>query len=234
MNETLLVQNIHSYYGKSHILFGVDFSVKKGETFCLMGRNGAGKTTTFKSIMMLVPPKSGKVVLNGKEINGQKPYHIARLGIGLVPEDRRIFGELSVKDNLLLGTSSGRHGCWNLEQIYTYFPILLDYQDKPAGTLSGGEQQMLTIARTLMGNPDIILLDEPTEGLSPVMVKVLKDLVLKLKEMRTTILLSEQNIKFCMAVADRVVIIDKGHIVYEADVETFKQDDDIKKRYLAV
>jgi branched-chain amino acid transport system ATP-binding protein len=234
MNETLLVQNIHSYYGKSHILFGVDFSVKKGETFCLMGRNGAGKTTTFKSIMMLVPPKSGKVIFNGKEINGLKPYHAARLGIGLVPEDRRIFGELSVKDNLLMGTSSGRHGYWNLEQICTYFPILLDYQDKPAGTLSGGEQQMLTIARTLMGNPDIILLDEPTEGLSPVMVKVLKDLVLKLKEMRTTILLSEQNIKFCMAVADRVVIIDKGHIVYEADVETFRHDDDIKKRYLAV
>lgn len=234
MNETLLVQNIHSYYGKSHILFGVDFSVKKGETFCLMGRNGAGKTTTFKSIVMLVPPKEGKVIFNGKEINGLKPYHAARLGIGLVPEDRRIFGNLSVKDNLLLGTSSGRHGYWNLEQIYTYFPILLDYQDKPAGTMSGGEQQMLTIARTLMGNPEILLLDEPTEGLSPVMVKVLKDLVLKIKELGTTILLSEQNIKFCMAVADRVVIIDKGHIVYEADVETFRQDDDVKKRYLAV
>ncbi len=234
MNETLLVQNIHSYYGKSHILFGVDFSVKKGETFCLMGRNGAGKTTTFKSIMMLVPPKEGKVIFNGKEINGLKPYHAARLGIGLVPEDRRIFGELSVKDNLLLGTSSGRYGYWNLEQIYTYFPILLDYQDKPGGTLSGGEQQMLTIARTLMGNPEILLLDEPTEGLSPVMVKVLKDLVLKIKELGTTILLSEQNIKFCMAVADRVVIIDKGHIVYEADAETFRHDDDVKKKYLAV
>ncbi len=234
MNETLLVQNIHSYYGKSHILFGVDLSVKKGETFCLMGRNGAGKTTTFKSIMMLLPPKSGKVILNGKELGGLKPYHASRLGIGLVPEDRRIFGDLSVKDNLLLGTSNGRSGYWNMEQIYTYFPILLDYQDKPAGTMSGGEQQMLTIARTLMGNPDILLLDEPTEGLSPVMVKVLKDLVLKLKELGTTILLSEQNIKFCMAVADRVVIIDKGHIVYEADVETFRLDDDIKKRYLAV
>jgi branched-chain amino acid transport system ATP-binding protein len=234
MNETLHVQNIHSYYGKSHILFGVDLCVKKGEIFCLMGRNGAGKTTTFKSIMMMVPPREGKVIFNGKEINGYKPYRAARLGIGFVPEDRRIFGELSVKDNLLLGTLSGRHGHWNLEQIYTYFPILKDYQHKPGGTLSGGEQQMLTIARTLMGNPEIVLLDEPTEGLSPVMVKVLKDLVLKLKELQTTILLSEQNIKFCMAVADRVVIIDKGHIVYEAEVETFRQDDDIKKRYLAV
>lgn len=234
MNETLHVQHIDSYYGKSHILFGVDFSVKKGETFCLMGRNGAGKTTTFKSIVMLVPPKSGKVIFNGQEITGKKPYQAAQLGLGLVPEDRRIFGQLSVTDNLILGTSTKRHGYWNLEQIYAYFPILLDYRDKPAGTLSGGEQQMLTIARTLMGNPEILLLDEPTEGLSPVMVKVLKDLVLKLKELNTTILLSEQNIKFSMAVADRVVIIDKGHIVYEADVETFRTDEAIKKKYLAV
>ncbi len=234
MDEILKVQNLHSYYGKSHILFGVEFSVNKGETFCLMGRNGAGKTTTFKSIVMLVPPKVGKVLLNGREINGLKPYQAARLGLGLVPEDRRIFGDLSVKDNLLLGTSSERKGYWDLAKIYTYFPILLEYQDQLGGNLSGGEQQMLTIARTLMGNPDILLLDEPTEGLSPVMVKVLKDLVLKLKELGTTILLSEQNIKFCMAVADRLVIIDKGHIVYEADVETFRADEDIKKKYLAV
>ena len=234
MDTILKVQEIHSYYGKSHILFGVDFSVRKGETVCLMGRNGAGKTTTFKSIMMLVPPQSGTVSFNGRELNGLKPYHAARLGIGLVPEDRRIFGDLTVKDNLLLGTSSGRPGYWDLEKIYHYFPILLDYQEKQAGNLSGGEQQMLTIARALMGNPEIILLDEPTEGLSPVMVKVLKDLVLKLKELETTILLSEQHIKFCMAVADRVVIIDKGHIVYQADAETFRQDDAVKKRYLAV
>lgn len=234
MNDILAVQNIDSYYGKSHILFGVSFCVKKGETFCVMGRNGAGKSTTFKSIMMLVPPKSGKVIFNGKEINGHKPYHAARLGIGLVPEDRRIFGELTVTDNLLLGTSSGRQGYWNLERIYSYFPILLDYRDKLAGTLSGGEQQMLTIARALMGNPEILLLDEPTEGLSPVMIKVVKELVLKLKELHTTILLSEQNIKFSMAVADRVVIIDRGHIVYEADVDTFREDDAIKMKYLSV
>jgi branched-chain amino acid transport system ATP-binding protein len=234
MTDILRLENIHSYYGKSHILFGVEFSVQQGETFCLMGRNGAGKTTTFKSIVMLVPPKEGKVHFKDKPLNGLRPYHAARLGIGLVPEDRRIFGELSVKDNLLLGTSSGRQGYWNLARIYEYFPILLDYQDKLGGNLSGGEQQMLTIARTLMGNPAILLLDEPTEGLSPVMIKVLKDLVLKLKELGTTILLSEQNIKFCMAVADRLVIIDKGHIVYQADVETFRLDEDIKKRYLAV
>ncbi len=234
MSDILLVQNIDSYYGKSHILFGASFSVKKGETFCLMGRNGAGKTTTFKSIVMLVPPKSGEVIFNGKKITGMKPYHTARLGLGLVPEDRRIFGLLSVKDNLELGTSTGRLGHWNLELIYSYFPALEEYQERMAGTLSGGEQQMLTIARTLMGNPEILLLDEPTEGLSPVMIKVLKDLVLKLKELNTTILLSEQNIKFSMAVSDRVAIIDRGHMVYEADVDTFRKDDEIKMKYLSV
>jgi branched-chain amino acid transport system ATP-binding protein len=234
MDEILKVENLHSYYGKSHILFGVEFAVRKGETFCLMGRNGAGKTTTFKSIVTLVPPREGRVLLNGRRINGLKPYQAARLGLGLVPEDRRIFSDLSVRDNLLLGTSSGRQGYWDLAKVYTYFPILQDYQNQLGGNLSGGEQQMLTIARTLMGNPDILLLDEPTEGLSPVMVKVLKDLVLKLKELGTTILLAEQNIKFCMAVADRLVIIDKGHIVYQAEVETFRADEDIKKKYLAV
>lgn len=234
MSDILLVQNIDSYYGKSHILFGVSFCVKKGETFCLMGRNGAGKTTTFKSIVMLVPPKSGEVLFNGKKITGMKPYHTARLGLGLVPEDRRIFGLLTVRDNLVLGTSTGREGHWNLDLIYNYFPALEEYQDRLAGTLSGGEQQMLTIARTLMGNPEILLLDEPTEGLSPVMIKVVKDLVLKLKELNTTILLSEQNIKFSMAVADRVTIIDRGHMVYEADVDTFRKDDEIKMKYLSV
>jgi branched-chain amino acid transport system ATP-binding protein len=234
MSDILLVQNIDSYYGKSHILFGVSFRVKKGETFCLMGRNGAGKTTTFKSIVMLVPPKSGEVMFNGEKITGMKPYHTARLGLGLVPEDRRIFGLLTVRDNLVLGTSTGREGHWDLDLIYNYFPALQEYQDRLAGTLSGGEQQMLTIARTLMGNPEILLLDEPTEGLSPVMIKVVKDLVLKLKELNTTILLSEQNIKFSMAVADRVMIIDRGHIVYEADVETFRKDDEIKMKYLSV
>jgi branched-chain amino acid transport system ATP-binding protein len=234
MNDILHVRNIDTYYGKSHILFGVSFSVKKGETFCLMGRNGAGKTTTFKNITMLVPPKSGEVEFNGKKITGLKPYHAAKLGLGLVPEDRRIFGQLTVKDNLMLGTASKRTGYWNMEKVHTYFPILQEYQDKLAGTLSGGEQQMLTIARTLMGNPEILLLDEPTEGLSPVMIKVVKDLVLKLKELKTTILLSEQNIKFSMAVADRVVIIDRGHIVYEADVDVFRVDDEIKMKYLSV
>jgi branched-chain amino acid transport system ATP-binding protein len=236
MADFLVAENINSYYGKSHILFDVNFTVNEGETLCLMGRNGAGKSTTFKTLVMDVLPKKGKVYFKGQDITGMKTFKIARLGLGLVPEDRKIFGPLTVKENLILGTSMGkeRKGIWNLDLVYEFFPVLKDFQSRAGGTLSGGEQQMLTIARTLMGNPVVLLLDEPTEGLSPVMVKNLKDLVLKLKEIGTTILLSEQNIKFAMAVSDFVAIIDKGHIRYEADIETFKKDEDIKKQYLAV
>ena len=236
MADFLVAENINSYYGKSHILFDVSFKVNEGETLCLMGRNGAGKSTTFKSLVMDIVPKKGKVYFKGQDITGMKTFRIARLGLGLVPEDRKIFGPLTVKENLTLGISMGksRKGIWNLDLVYDFFPALKDYQSRPGGTLSGGEQQMLTIARTLMGNPLVLLLDEPTEGLSPVMVKILKDLVLKLKEVGTTILLSEQNIKFAMAVSDCVAIIDKGYIRYEADIETFKKDDAIKKQYLAV
>jgi branched-chain amino acid transport system ATP-binding protein len=234
MADILMIDKINSYYGKSHILFDVSLTVRGGETLCLMGRNGAGKSTTFKSVMAVVQPKTGKVYFQGKDITHEKSFRIARLGLGLVPEDRRIFGPLSVKENLMLGTSTGRKGIWNLDMIYEFFPVLKEFESRPGGTLSGGEQQMLTIARTLMSNPVVVLLDEPTEGLSPVMVKNLKDLVLKLKEVGTTILLSEQNIKFAMAVSDFVAIIDKGHIRYEADIETFKKDEDIKKQYLAV
>ena len=234
MSAVLTVEKINSYYGKSHILFDVSFDVRKGETLCLMGRNGAGKTTTFKTLVMVVHPKNGRVIFNGRDIGGMKPYRIARLGLGLVPEDRKIFGPLTVKENLILGTTTGKKGIWNLDLVYEYFPVLREFQNRAGGTLSGGEQQMLTIARTLMGNPDVLLLDEPSEGLSPVMVNTLKDLVLKLKEAGTTILLSEQNIKFAMAVSDCVVIIDKGHIRYESDIETFKGDDVIKRQYLAV
>ena len=236
MADILVVDKINSYYGKSHILFDVSLTVREGETLCLMGRNGAGKSTTFKTIVMDIVPKSGKVYFKGQDITGIKPYKTARLGLGLVPEDRRIFGPLTVNENLILGKTMGktRKGIWNLDLVYEFFPVLKDFQSRPGGTLSGGEQQMLTIARTLMGNPILLLLDEPTEGLSPVMVKNLKDLVLKLKEVGTTILLSEHNIKFAMAVSDRVAIIDKGHIRYESDIEMFKKNDEIKKKYLAV
>lgn len=234
MADILVTDGINSYYGKSHILFDVSLVVREGETLSLMGRNGAGKTTTFKSIMMVVQPKTGRIFFRGEDITGKKSFRLARLGLGLVPEDRRIFGPLTVKENLILGTSTGRKGTWNLERVYEFFPILKEFHSRFGGTLSGGEQQMLTIARTLMSNPAVLLLDEPTEGLSPVMVKTLKDLVLKLKEVGTTILLSEQNIKFAMAVSDHVAIIDKGHIRYKGDIETFKKDESIRKQYLAV
>lgn len=152
----------------------------------------------------------------------------------MVPEDRRIFGNLTVKENLLLGTCTGRKGIWNLDLVYKYFPVLKEYENKQGALLSGGEQQMLTIARTLMGNPELLLLDEPTEGLSPIMVKTLKDLILQIKEAGATILLSEQHVKFSIAVSDKVAIIDKGHIVYTADINTFKSDDETKNKYLAV
>jgi len=234
MEAIITAEGINSFYGKSHILFDVSFNVRPNETLCLMGRNGAGKSTTFKSLVMMVPPRTGKVVLKGKDITGMKPHAIARLGVGLVPEDRRIFGTLTVKENLELGMSTGRKGMWNLDLVYQFFPVLKEYENRPGANMSGGEQQMLTIARTLMGNPDVVLLDEPTEGLSPIMVKTLKDLILKLKELNTTILLSEQNAKFAMAVADRVMIIDKGHIRYKSDIESFKQDSHVQKIYLAL
>lgn len=234
MAEILVAQKINSYYGKSHILFDVSLTVRQGATLCLMGRNGAGKSTTFKSLVMAVVPRSGRVIFQEKDITGQKPFRITRLGLGLVPEDRRIFGPLTVQENLLLGRSTGRKGIWDLERIYQIFPVLKDFKNRQAGTLSGGEQQMLTIARTLMGNPAVLLLDEPSEGLSPVMVRTLKELVLKLKEVGTTILLSEQNIKFAMAVSDHVAIIDKGHIRYESDIDTFKNDEAVRQQYLAV
>ncbi len=234
MKKMLTVDRIDTYYGKSHILFDVSLEVFENEILCLLGRNGAGKTTTFKSIVMLTRPASGKIIFKDEDIMDLKPYQIFRKGIGLVPEDRKIFGPLTVKENLLLGARVKRKGIWNLEEVYKYFSVLKEYESKPGGMLSGGEQQMLTIARTLMGNPELILLDEPSEGLSPVMVNTLKEIILKLKKADVTIILSEQHVKFAMAVADRVCIIDKGHIVYQSDVNSFKNNMEIQKKYLAV
>ncbi|MGZ8441148.1 MAG: ABC transporter ATP-binding protein, partial [Candidatus Deferrimicrobiaceae bacterium] len=212
----LEMRDVHTFYGTSHVLFGVSLDVAQGETVCLMGRNGAGKTTTFRSIVGLTPPRSGSILFHGKEIAGTKVHRIARLGIGYVPEDRQIFPNLTVRENLEIGRSSGttRKEGWSVEKAYALFPVLEKYDRKPGGQLSGGEQQMLTIGRTLMGNPDLVLLDEPTEGLAPVIVIALKEMILRLKEMGTTILLSEQNVKFAVKVSDRVFIIDNGAIRY--------------------
>jgi branched-chain amino acid transport system ATP-binding protein len=232
----LEMKDVHTYYGTSHVLFGVSLDVEQGETVCLMGRNGAGKTTTFRSIMGLTPPRSGSILFQGKEIAGVKVHRIARLGVGYVPEDRQIFPNLTVRENLEIGRSSGipRKEGWSVEKVYALFPVLAKYDRKPGGQLSGGEQQMLTIGRTLMGNPDLVLLDEPTEGLAPVVVIALKEMILRLKEMGTTILLSEQNVKFAVKVSDRVFIIDNGAIRYRNDIEGFRNDEAVQKKYLAV
>jgi branched-chain amino acid transport system ATP-binding protein len=232
----LEMRDVHTYYGTSHVLFGVSLDVAQGETVCLMGRNGAGKTTTFRSIVGLTPPRSGSILFEGKEIAGAKVHRIARLGVGYVPEDRQIFPNLTVRENLEIGRSSGtiRKEGWSVEKVYALFPVLAKYDRKPGGQLSGGEQQMLTIGRTLMGNPDLVLLDEPTEGLAPVVVIALKEMILRLKEMGTTILLSEQNVKFAVKVSDRVFIIDNGEIRYRNDIEGFRDDEAVQKKYLAV
>jgi len=234
MEYILEAKNLNTFYDRSHILFDIGLNVKPGETVCLMGRNGAGKTTVFRSIMGLTPPKSGTIVLKGKDCTGFQPYRMARLGLGFVPEDRRILGPFTIKDNLELGIVPGRRGQWNIDTVLDIFPILRDMTNRLGGTLSGGEQQLLTIARALMGNPDIIVMDEPTEGLSPVIVADLRELVLSLKKAKTTILLSEQNLRFSLAVSDRVVVIDKGHEVYHGSIEEFRDEKDIHKTYLAV
>ncbi len=232
----LELKDVHTFYGTSHVLFGVSLDIRQGEVVCLMGRNGAGKTTTFRTIMGLTPAHSGTILFQGSLIRGLRVHERARLGIGYVPEDRQIFPELTVRENLEIGRSSGIHrkDGWTLDRVYDLFPLLKKYDSKPGGQLSGGEQQMLTIARTLSGNPVLVLLDEPTEGLAPVIVLSLKEMILRLKEMGTTILLSEQNVKFAVKVSDRVFIIDNGAIRYRNETARFIEDEAVQKRYLAV
>ncbi len=234
MSHILEAEGLNTFYGRSHILFGVSLSVDPGETVCLMGRNGAGKTTTFRSIMGLTRPKEGKVIFKGKDCTGLPPYKMAKMGLGFVPEDRRIFGPFTVEENLELGKIPSRKGRWSIETVLEQFPIMASLRSRYGGSLSGGEQQMLTIARALMGNPDVLVLDEPSEGLAPVIVSILKDLIISLKSADTTILLSEQNIRFAMGVSDRVVVIDKGHVVFTGTIEDFKSQESVQKKYLAV
>lgn len=234
MSHILQAVDLNTYYGRSHILFDVGLSIAAGETVCLMGRNGAGKTTTFKSIMGLTPPRGGKVIFKGRDCTRLPAYKKARMGLGYVPEDRRILGPFTVWENLTLGRIPRRTGQWTMETVLSHFPSLRHLLHRTGGSLSGGEQQMLTIARALMGNPDVLVLDEPTEGLAPVIITVLKDLVMSLRKAATTILLSEQNIRFAMAVSERVVVIDKGHVVFSDTVDTFRHEEDVHKKYLAV
>jgi branched-chain amino acid transport system ATP-binding protein len=233
----LEVEGINTYYETSHILFDVSLSVDRGEIVCLLGRNGAGKTTTMRSIMGLTPPKNGNIRFNGEELRGRPPDYIARKGMGYVPDNRLIFPDLTVLENLELGIKIPKNFTgkpWTLERIYELFPILAERKQQLGGTLSGGEQQMLTVARTLMGNPELILLDEPVEGLAPLVVKELGRQILKIKEMGQTILFSEQNVNFATLTSDRAYVIDKGKIRYHGSIEELSANEEVKEKYLMI
>ena len=234
--EILRVDDIDVFYGASQILFGVSFGVEKGQSLALLGRNGAGKSTTMKAIIGIAPAKRGRVSVRGTPVQKFTPDRIAREGVGFVPEDRQIFPEHSVEDNLKIAIKPGVGGRidWTLEKIYDVFPILASMRGRMGGRLSGGEQQMLTIARTLIGNPDVVLLDEPSEGLAPIIVEKIGELIQRLRDMGTTLIVAEQNMHFCLDIASHVAVIDKGHIVYRGSIDELRANDDVKKRYLAV
>jgi branched-chain amino acid transport system ATP-binding protein len=235
--QFLEVLEIDAYYGDSHILFDLSLDVAEGEVVCLLGRNGAGKTTTLKSIIGLVPPRSGRVVLRGRDLAGLPPYRIARQGIGYVPEERRIFGNLTIRENLEVARRTWRDGharSWTAERVFELFPHLGTLRDRPAGRLSGGEQQMLTIARTLMGNPSLLLLDEPSEGLAPLVVEMLAAQLAGLKGTGLTMLVAEQNVHFVSELGDRVYVLEKGMVRYEGSMTDFVANDEVRRAYLAV
>jgi branched-chain amino acid transport system ATP-binding protein len=232
----LELSDVNAYYGTSHILFDVSLKVAEGEAICLLGRNGAGKSTTLRSIIGLTPPRSGRIWFQGKEISGMSVHSIARLGIGYVPDDRRVFPNLTVRQNLEIAMRNNRKGGrdWTVERVYSLFPGLEKLDSNKGSYLSGGEQQMLTMGRSLMGNPSFLLLDEPAEGLSPLVVRTLKEQIQKLKEEGLTILLSEQNVPFAMELSERVYVIDKGRIRYQGSIAELKENEEIRKRYLLV
>ena len=228
----LKVIGIDTYYGSSHILFDVSLTVKEGEIVGLLGRNGAGKSTTMKSIMGLTPPKKGEVIFKGKNITGEKPFLLARMGIGYIPDDRRVFADLTVDDNLEIPFK--RDNKWSKERVYELFPALGKIKERRAGNLSGGEQQMLTIGRALINSPQLLLLDEPTEGLAPMIVRNLEEQIIKLKETGISILLSEQNLKSSLNLIDRAYIIDNGRICYQGSVKALSENQEIKKTHIMV
>jgi branched-chain amino acid transport system ATP-binding protein len=231
----LEVKEIHTFYGLSHILFGVSLKVDPGEIVCLLGRNGAGKTTTMKSIIGLTPPKQGSIKFKGEEITGKDPYLLARKGIGYIPDDRRIFADLTVGENLEIAMRKGRDAVgWNKDRIYELFPALKPIESRRGGCLSGGEQKMLAIARALMGNPEFMLLDEPTEGLAPLLVHILEERIKKLREAGLTVLIAEQNVRSTLRISDRGYIIDNGQIRYHGSIEQLRDNEEVRKKYLLV
>ena len=230
----LKVEGIHTYYGDSHILYGVDLEIKKGEVVSLLGRNGAGKTTTLRSIMGLTPPREGAIFLNDQNITLKKSYEIARMGVAWVPEERRIFNTLTLMENLLIAQRKSDTGKWTIESIFKVFPNLACRRKNKGKELSGGEQQMLAVARALMRNPRIILLDEPTEGLAPIIVHTVIEIIERVKQEGVTIFLVEQNVEASMKVSNRHYILEQGKVVAHVSNEELKNDRTIRERYLSI
>jgi branched-chain amino acid transport system ATP-binding protein len=233
----LAVEGLHAHYGKSHILHGVNVVVGEAEIVCLLGRNGVGKSTTLKAIMGLVRPSRGGVVFNGRPLAGLPPHRVARAGLGYVPEERRIFPTISVRENLLMGIKAGVRGAargWTLERVYEFFPRLQERQRQRAGTLSGGEQQMLTIGRTLMGNPEMLLVDEPTEGLAPLIVQNLTEILARINQRGTALLLVEQTLEVALSLSHRLYVMDQGRMQFDGTPDELRRDPTIQQRFLEV
>jgi branched-chain amino acid transport system ATP-binding protein len=225
VSALLELEDVRTAYGLSRVLFGISLHVNEGECVCLLGRNGVGKTTTLRSVMGLTPPSAGQVRFKSRDITGWAPYRVVRAGIGFVPEDRRVFAELSVWENLEVAErAAARPGRFTIDGVFRLFPVLRELRNRQGGLLSGGEQQMLTIARTLMGNPDVLLLDEPSEGLAPLVVKALLAQIGELKTQGVTILLAEQGVEFSLALADRVYVLEKGAVRFTGAAATLKSD----------
>ncbi len=231
----LEVENIQTYYESTHILFGVTLEVDRGETVCILGRNGMGKTTLLRSIIGLTPPRRGTIRFQGARINGKQPFRIARLGVGFVPEDREIFPNLTVRENLeIAAIKQNGTNAWDLDKVYALFPILKARDKQWGGTLSGGEQQMLTIARTLMGNPVLLLLDEPSEGLAPLVVEAIKEQIMRIQQEGMTIILSEQNSVVALEVSQRAYVLEKGQVGWQGLTSELAANPEIIEKYLGV
>ena len=242
MSAPLLeARGLEAWYGAAQILFGLDLAVERGEVVALMGRNGAGKSTTLKTLMGMLAKRKGQVRFLGKDVSRAEPHEIARAGMGYVPEDRRVFGDLTVRENLEVGRQPARRWAdgsaapfWTEAELFTLFPNLGEMPDRPGGRMSGGEQQMLTVARTLMGNPYLVLLDEPSEGVAPVIVEQMVHMILALKAQGVSILLSEQNMHFAELVSDRAYVLEKGQIRHQATMADLARDDAVRRAYLSV
>jgi branched-chain amino acid transport system ATP-binding protein len=230
----LEVDGIHTYYGTSHVLFGLSLRVEEGEIVVLLGRNGAGKTTTLRSIVGIPAPRTGRIRFRGQEIAGKAPYDVAQCGIAFIPDTRRIFPDLSVRDNLEIAARAPRDGSsrWTIERVYELFPPLRALEPRDGRHLSGGEQQMLAIGRALMGNPSLLLMDEPTQGLAPLVIRNLGEQVRRLQKEGVTVLLSEQNVAFAGPLANRVYVIDHGNIRFEGTLRDIEANEEIRRRYL--